>query len=171
MVGPVINAMRHDGIAQVTGVVGWIDARSSRKTGREGKEYCHLCEGAALIYGAAWELVGLRGETNEDGIMDKMCYRPSDQYEEVDSLLETLKEVFVSYDAGSYRKFNICWKGTVVRSKLSRRLLDGIGNKYLIQALEEPTRMTHRWTCHSLTSNNWLGMWYSMETLAVVTTT
>jgi len=65
-------------------------------------------------------------------------------------LLETPKGDFGSYDVGSYRNFNFCWKDTVVRIKLSRWLLDGVGYKFLIQVLEGPTRMTHRWTCHSL---------------------
>lgn len=85
------------------------------------------------------------------------------------SLLETFKKVFGSYDAGSYRNFNICWMvltHTVVRSKLSRRFLDSIWSELMMYTLEGPTR----WLWHSLANSSSLGIWSSIENMAIMTT-
>jgi len=88
--------------------------------------------------------VKIRGKANKADILLGICYRPPNQDEEVDEIVyKSLAEVSQSLVLVLVRDFNlldICWKYNTAERKQSRRFLECVEDKFLMQLVSEPTR-------------------------------
>ncbi|CAM2111629.1 unnamed protein product [Caretta caretta] len=77
-------------------------------------------------------------------IMMGVCYRPPDQGDEVDeAFFRQLAEATRSHTLVLMGDFNfpdICWESNTAVHRQSRKFLESVGDNFLVQVLEEPTR-------------------------------
>ena len=86
----------------------------------------------------------MRGKANKADILIGVCYRPSNQDEEVDEVFckmlaevsQSLALVFV----GDFNLPDICWKYNTAERKQSKRFLQCVQDNFLAQLVSEPTR-------------------------------
>jgi len=88
--------------------------------------------------------VKMRRKANKADILLRICYRPSNQDEEVDEVFyKRLAEVSQSLALVLVGDFNlpvICWKYNTAERKQSRRFLECVEENILRQLVSEPAR-------------------------------
>jgi len=88
--------------------------------------------------------VNMRGKANKADILLRICYRPSNQDEEVDEVFcKRLAEVSQSLALVLIRNFNLpdtCWKYNTAERKQSGRFLECVEDNILMQLVSDPTR-------------------------------
>ncbi|XP_065409830.1 uncharacterized protein LOC135972960 isoform X1 [Chrysemys picta bellii] len=88
--------------------------------------------------------IKLRSVSNKGDVVVGVCYRPPDQGDEVDeAFFWQLAEVTRSQALvlmGDFNHPDICWESNTVVHRQSRKFLESVGDNFLVQVLEEPTR-------------------------------
>ncbi|CAM5177685.1 unnamed protein product [Eretmochelys imbricata] len=88
--------------------------------------------------------IKFRSVSNKGDVVVGVCYRPPDQGDEVDeALFWQLAEVTRSHVLvlmGDFNHPDICWESNTAVHRQSRKFLESVGDNFLVQVLEEPTR-------------------------------
>ncbi|CAM5130495.1 unnamed protein product, partial [Natator depressus] len=88
--------------------------------------------------------IKFRSVSNKGDVVVGVCYRPPDQGDEVDeAFFWQLTEVTRSHALvlmGDFNHPDICWESNTVVHRQSRKFLENVGDNFLVQVLEEPTR-------------------------------
>ncbi|CAM2112663.1 unnamed protein product [Caretta caretta] len=88
--------------------------------------------------------IKFRSVSNKGDVMVGICYRPPDQGDEVDkAFFRQLAEVTRSQALvlmGDFNHPDICWESNIAVHRQSRKFLESVGDNFLVQVLEEPTR-------------------------------
>ncbi|XP_065421532.1 uncharacterized protein LOC101931368 isoform X1 [Chrysemys picta bellii] len=88
--------------------------------------------------------IKLRSVSNKGDVVVGVCYRPPDQGDEVDeAFFCQLAEVARSQALvlmGDFNHPDICWESNTEVYRQSRKFLESVGDNFLVQVLEEPTR-------------------------------
>ncbi|KAG6931740.1 hypothetical protein G0U57_001044 [Chelydra serpentina] len=88
--------------------------------------------------------IKLRSVSNKGNVVVGVCYRPPDQGDEVDeAFFQQLTEVTRSQALvlmGDFNHPDICWESNTAVHRQSRKFLESVGDNFLVQVLEEPTR-------------------------------
>ncbi|XP_065411777.1 uncharacterized protein LOC135973241 [Chrysemys picta bellii] len=88
--------------------------------------------------------IKLRSVSNKGDVVVGVCYRPPDQGDEVDeAFFWQLAEVARSQALvlmGDFNHPDICWESNTAVHRQSRTFLESVGDNFLVQVLEEPTR-------------------------------
>lgn len=82
--------------------------------------------------------------TGKGSIIADVCYRPPNQEEQVNEALYrqvgTASHLKALVLMQNFKHPDICWRDNTVRHKQSRRFLECIGDKFLLQITEKRTR-------------------------------
>ncbi|KAG6928006.1 hypothetical protein G0U57_008907, partial [Chelydra serpentina] len=88
--------------------------------------------------------ITFRSVSNKGNVVVGVCYRPPDQGDEVDeAFFRQLTEVTRSQALvlmGDFNHPDICWESNTAVHRQSRKFLESVGDNFLVQVLEEPTR-------------------------------
>ncbi|CAM4569974.1 unnamed protein product [Lepidochelys olivacea] len=88
--------------------------------------------------------IKFRSVSNKGDVVVGVCYRPPDQGDEVDeAFFQQLTEVTRSQALvlmGDFNHPDICWESNTAVHRQSRKVLENVGDNFLVQVLEEPTR-------------------------------
>ncbi|CAM4495102.1 unnamed protein product [Caretta caretta] len=88
--------------------------------------------------------IKFRSVCNKSDVVVGVCYRPPDQGDEVgEAFFRQLAEATRSHALVLMGDFNfpdICWESNTAVHRQSRKFLESIGDNFLVQVLEEPTR-------------------------------
>ncbi|CAM2109003.1 unnamed protein product [Caretta caretta] len=88
--------------------------------------------------------IKFRSVSNKSDVVVGVCYRPPDQGDEVDeAFFRQLAEATRSHALVLMGDFNfpdICWESNTAVHRQSRKFLESVGDNFLAQVLEEPTR-------------------------------
>ncbi|XP_073186763.1 uncharacterized protein [Lepidochelys kempii] len=88
--------------------------------------------------------IKFRSVSNKGDVVVGVYYRPPDQGEEVDeAFFWQLTEVTRSHALvlmGDFNHPDICWESNTAVHRQSRKFLENVGDNFLVQVLEEPTR-------------------------------
>ncbi|KAM7160392.1 uncharacterized protein RBU57_010555 [Macrochelys suwanniensis] len=88
--------------------------------------------------------IKFRSVSNKGDVMVEVCYRPPDQRDEVnEAFFQQLTEVTRSQALvlmGDFNHPDICWESNTAVHRQSRKILASVGDNFLVQVLEEPTR-------------------------------
>ncbi|GAB0191019.1 hypothetical protein GRJ2_001567200 [Grus japonensis] len=88
--------------------------------------------------------VRIKGSTGAGDIIAGVCYRPPDQGDRADEALyrqigaASCSQALVLMEDFSH--LNICWRDNAVERKQSRKFLECVDDKFLLQVIEEPMR-------------------------------
>ncbi|GAB0191017.1 mitochondrial enolase superfamily member 1 [Grus japonensis] len=88
--------------------------------------------------------VRIKGSTGAGDIIAGVCYRPPDQGDRADEALyrqigaASCSQALVLMEDFSHP--DICWRDNTVERKQSRKFLECVDDKFLLQVIEEPTR-------------------------------
>ncbi|XP_073188209.1 uncharacterized protein [Lepidochelys kempii] len=88
--------------------------------------------------------IKFRSVCNKSDVVVGVCYRPPDQGDEVDeAFFRQLTEATRSHALilmGDFNFPDICWESNTAVHRQSRKFLESVGDNFLAQVLEEPTR-------------------------------
>ncbi|CAM4377561.1 unnamed protein product [Caretta caretta] len=88
--------------------------------------------------------IKFRSLSNKGDVVVGVCYRPPDQGDEVDeAFFRQVAEATGSHALvlmGDFNHPDICWESNIVVHRQSRKFLETVGDNFLVQVLEEPTR-------------------------------
>ncbi|CAM5130792.1 unnamed protein product [Natator depressus] len=88
--------------------------------------------------------IKFRSVSNKSDVVVGVCYRPPDQGDEVDeAFFRQLAEATRSHALVLMGDFNfpdICWESNTAVHRQSRKFLESVGDNFLVQVLDEPTR-------------------------------
>ncbi|CAM4648647.1 unnamed protein product [Lepidochelys kempii] len=88
--------------------------------------------------------IKFRSVCNKSDVVVGVCYRPPDQGDEVDeAFFRQLTEATRSHALilmGDFNFPDICWESNTAVYRQSRKFLESVGDNFLAQVLEEPTR-------------------------------
>ncbi|CAM4574228.1 unnamed protein product [Lepidochelys olivacea] len=88
--------------------------------------------------------IKFRSVNNKSDVVVGVCYRPPDQGDEVDeAFFQQLAEATRSHALvlmGNFNPPDISWESTTAVHRQSRKFLENVGDNFLVQVLEEPTR-------------------------------
>nr|XP_048704947.1 uncharacterized protein LOC125636205 [Caretta caretta] len=88
--------------------------------------------------------IKFRGVSNKGDVVVEVYYRPPDQGDEEDkAFFRQLTEVTRSQALvlmGDFNHPDICWESNTAMHRKSRKFLERVGDNFLEQVLEEPTR-------------------------------
>ncbi|CAM4697277.1 unnamed protein product [Lepidochelys kempii] len=88
--------------------------------------------------------IKFRSVCNKSDVVVGVCYRPPDQGDEVDeAFFRQLTEATRSHTLilmGDFNFPDICWESNTAVHRQSRKFLESVGDNFLVQVLEEPTR-------------------------------
>ncbi|CAM4671219.1 unnamed protein product [Caretta caretta] len=88
--------------------------------------------------------IKFRSVCNKSDVVVGVCYRPPDQGDEVDeAFFWQLTEATRSHALilmGDFNFPDICWESNTAVHRQSRKFLESVGDNFLAQVLEEPTR-------------------------------
>ncbi|CAM4394956.1 unnamed protein product [Caretta caretta] len=88
--------------------------------------------------------IKFRSVCNKSDVVVGVCYRPPDQGDEVDeAFFRQLTEASGSHALilmGDFNFPDICWESNTAVHRQSRKFLESVGDNFLAQVLEEPTR-------------------------------
>ncbi|CAM4601352.1 unnamed protein product [Lepidochelys olivacea] len=88
--------------------------------------------------------IKFRSVCNKSDVVVGVCYRPPDQGDEVDeAFFRQLTEATRSHALilmGDFNFSDICWESNTAVHRQSRKFLESVGDNFLAQVLEEPTR-------------------------------
>ncbi|CAM5117140.1 unnamed protein product [Natator depressus] len=88
--------------------------------------------------------IKFRSVSNKSDVVVGVCYRPPDQGDEVDeAFFRQLAEATRSHALVLMGDFNfpdICWESNTVVHRQSRKFLESVGDNFLVQVLDKPTR-------------------------------
>ncbi|CAM2095472.1 unnamed protein product [Caretta caretta] len=88
--------------------------------------------------------IKFRSVSNKGDVVVGACYRPPDQGDEVDeAFFRQLTEATRSHALilmGDFNFPDICWESNTAVHRQSRKFLESVGDNFLAQVLEEPTR-------------------------------
>ncbi|GAB0204485.1 hypothetical protein GRJ2_002914100 [Grus japonensis] len=88
--------------------------------------------------------VRIKRSTGTGDIIAGVCYRPPDQGDRVDEVFyrqlgaPSCSQALILM--GDFNHPNICWRDNKVGHKQSKRFLECVGDNFLLQVIEEPTR-------------------------------
>ncbi|CAM5172065.1 unnamed protein product [Eretmochelys imbricata] len=88
--------------------------------------------------------IKFRSVSNRSDVVVGVCYRSPDQGDEVDEAffwqLAEATRLHALVLMGDFNFPDICWESSTAVHRQSRKFLESVGNNFLVQVLEEPTR-------------------------------
>ncbi|CAM5095768.1 unnamed protein product [Natator depressus] len=138
----------HDWSTVVGGYKLFRKDRQGRKGGGVALYVREQYDGSELRYettekpDSLW--VKFKSVSNKGDVVVGVCYRPPDQEDEVDeAFFRQLMEVTTLQALvlmGDFNHPDICWESNTAVHRQCRKFLENVGDNFLVQVLEEPTR-------------------------------